>query len=81
MLNVFFYDAVWRMSFHLNAVNRDITGHIEVFKAVVSEAVWKADHFAVWEFDVKLLIVEVNHQLVQRRTNRYRGVKSVQNQM
>lgn len=59
--------VVRTMSCHLDAADRDITVHVEVFKAVVSEMVWKAHRTAIREFDMKLLIVEVNHHLVQRR--------------
>lgn len=69
------------MSFHLDAVNGDITGHIEVFEAVVSEAVRKADRFAVGELNMKVLVVEVNDHLVQRKEERDRSVTCVQNQM
>lgn len=55
------------MSLHLDVAYRDITIHVEQFKAVVSETVWKAYQFAVLECDMKMLIVEVNHHLLQKK--------------
>lgn len=58
---------VWTMSFHLDAADRDITVHIEVFKGVVSETVGKAHRFTIRELNMKLLIAEVNHHLEQKK--------------
>lgn len=53
--------------FELDALNLDITLHVNMLEAVIAKAVGEAHHCAVREFDIKLVIVEAKHHLLETK--------------
>lgn len=49
--------------FDLDALDPDVALHINVLKAVVAGPVGEAHHGAIGEFDIELVIVEVDGHL------------------